>query len=119
MSESQIRLLIYSGVLLIGVLISSVSQILLKMSARKQYPSKLNEYLNPYVIVGYGLVFGCTVLLMFALKVVPLSMAPVLEASGYVFVSVLGFIFLKEKLNVKQVIGMVLIIVGILIYSLL
>ena len=83
------ELLIYSGIMLVGVLISSVSQILLKISAGKTYPSKLREYLNPHVIIGYGMFFGCTLISMLALKVVPLSMQPVLEATGYIFVSIL------------------------------
>lgn len=104
--------------MLISVLISSVSQIMLKKSAEKTYPSKLKEYLNPLVITAYVLFFGTTFISLYALKVVPLSMAPVLEASGYIFVAVLSFIFLKEKLTRKQLIGMALIIIGIVVYSL-
>jgi drug/metabolite transporter (DMT)-like permease len=90
---------------------------LLKKSAEKKYNSKIREYLNPYVIIGYGLFFGCTLLSMFALKVVPLSAAPVLESFGYVFVAVLGFFFLREKLTKRQLLSSVLIVLGILIYS--
>ncbi len=104
--------------MLISVLISSVSQIMLKKSAEKTYPSKRKEYLNPLVITAYVLFFGTTFISLYALKVVPLSMAPVLEASGYIFVAVLSFIFLKEKLTRKQLIGMALIIIGIVVYSL-
>lgn len=43
------------------------------------------EYLNPLVIIAYILFFGTTFISMYALKVVPLSMAPILEASGYIF----------------------------------
>lgn len=112
------ELAIYSGIMLISILISSVSQIMLKKSAEKTYPSKLKEYLNPTVIIAYILFFGCTFISMYALKVVPLSMSPVLEASGYIFVAVLSYIFLKEKMTKKQLIGMALIIIGILVYSL-
>ena len=91
------ELLLYSGILLISVFVSSVSQILLKLGARRNYPSKIREYLNPYVMVGYGLFFCCTLIYMLALKVVPLSMAPVLESTGYIFVAIMSYIFLKEK----------------------
>ena len=110
-------LLIYSCILLIAVLISSVSQLLLKLSARKEYPSKIKEYLNPLVLSGYGLFFGCTLISMIALRVVPLSMSPVLESMGYIFVALLSFVFLKEKLSVRQIIGMALILIGIAVYS--
>ncbi len=76
------------------------------------------EYLNPLVIIAYILFFGTTFISMYALKVVPLSMAPILEASGYIFVAVLSYFFLKEKLTKRQILGMVLIIMGIVVYSL-
>ncbi|MCM1054520.1 MAG: DMT family transporter [Bacteroides sp.] len=112
------ELTIYSCLIIGGALISSFSQILLKKSAQKTYESKIKEYLNPLVIIAYVLFFGCTFLGMYALKVVPLSMSPILEASGYVFVAILSYIFFKEKLTKKQLIGMALIISGIVIYTL-
>ena len=112
------ELAIYSLILVSSSLISSVSQIMLKKSAQREYPSKLKEYLNPLVIIAYGLFFGTTFISMYALKVVPLSMAPILEASGYIFVAILSYIFLKEKMTKRQLLGMGLIIVGIVVYSL-
>ena len=111
------ELMLYSGIMLISILISSVSQIMLKKSAQKKYPSKIKEYLNPMVIIAYGLFFGCTLITMYSFKVVPLGMAPVLESAGYIFVAVLSFIFLKEKLTKRQLLGMALIIIGIVVYS--
>lgn len=112
------ELAIYSCIIIVSALISSFSQIMLKKSAQKTYESKLIEYLNPLVIIAYILFFGCTLLSLFALKVVPLSMSPILEASGYIFVAILSYFFFKEKLTKKQLIGMVFIIVGIVVYTL-
>lgn len=112
------ELTIYSLIMVLSALISAVSQIMLKKSAKKQYPSKLREYLNPLVIIAYGLFVGTTLISMYALKVVPLSMSPILEASGYIFVAVLSYIFLKEKMTRKQLVGMFLILAGIVVYSL-
>lgn len=112
------ELAVYSCIMVVSTLISAFSQIMLKKSAQKNYGSKIKEYLNPLVIVAYALFFGCTLLSMYALKVVPLSMSPILEASGYVFVAVLSYIFFKEKMTKKQFLGMFLIIGGIVIYTL-
>ncbi len=112
------ELSIYSLILVSSALVSSVSQIMLKKSAQKEYPSKIKEYLNPLVIIAYILFFCTTFISMFALKIVPLSMAPILEASAYIFVAILSYIFLKEKMTKKQLLGMILIIIGILVYSL-
>lgn len=108
----------YSCLMLGSTLISSISQVMLKKSAQKSYASKIQEYLNPLVIFAYGLFFCCTFLSLFALKVVPLSMSPILESSGYIFVSILSYMFLKEKLTGRQILGIALIIAGITIYTL-
>ncbi len=110
-------LAIYSGIMVLGYLISSFSQVMLKKSAQKKYDSKLKEYLNPLIIIGYGLFFFCTILSIYCLKVVPLSMSPILESVSYIFVAVLGYIFFKEKLTKKQILGMALIVGGIVVYS--
>lgn len=112
------ELTIYICIFLASVFLSSVSQIMLKYSAGKTYENRLKEYLNPLVIVAYGLFFGCTLITMYALKVVPLLMGPVLEASGYIFVAVLSRVFLKERISGKKMLGLGVIIAGILIYAL-
>ena len=111
------KLTIYSFAMVINTLISSLSQIILKKSAQKKYDSKIKEYLNPLVIFAYILVFSCTLISVYVLKVVPLSMAPILEASGYIFIAILSYFFFNEKLTKEQMLGMMLIISGIVIYS--
>ncbi|MCR4779497.1 MAG: EamA family transporter [Ruminiclostridium sp.] len=112
------EMFIFSCIMVLSSFIASVSQIMLKISSRKKYPSPLREYLNPLVISAYALFFGCTLLSMYALKVVPLSFSPILEASGYVFVALLSYFFLKEKLTGRQLLGMALIAAGITVSSL-
>ena len=112
------ELAVYSCIMVSGVLISSFSQIMLKKSAQKTFASKIKEYLNPTVIIAYLLFFFSSFLSLIALKVIPLSMSPILEASGYIFIAILSYIFLKEKLTRKQLLGMALIIGGIAVYTL-
>lgn len=47
----------YLIILIVSVMIASFAQVLLKKSAEKTYASPLREYLNLYVICGYGLMF--------------------------------------------------------------
>ena len=115
MSEAQ---LIYSGVFLLGVLISSFSQVLLKRSAEHTYDSFIKEYLNPKVIVAYLLFFSATFCSVIAYKVIPLSLGPLLESVGYIFVTIWGWMFFRERVNRKKLFGLVLILTGIAIYSL-
>ena len=109
--------LIFSGVFLCSVLISSISQILLKKSADKTYDSRLKEYLNPLVIIAYGMFFCSMMITMYCYRYVDVSAGPILESAGYIFVGVLGYIFLKEKFTAKKIIGMLLIMLGIVIFS--
>ena len=109
--------IIFSGVFLCSVLISSISQILLKKSADRTYDSRLKEYLNPLVIVAYIMFFCSMMITMYCYRYVDVSAGPIFESAGYVFVGILGFIFLKEKFTAKKTIGMVLILLGIVVFS--
>ena len=112
------RLEISVCILLFSVFISSVSQILLKKAANRTYESPLKEYLNPLVIGAYGMFFCSVILTMLALKYVPLSMSPILESTGYIFVSVMEYFFLKEKFTKRKLAGFALILAGVIIFNL-
>ncbi len=106
------------AIFLSSVLVASISQIMLKKSADRKYERWIEEYLNFRVIFAYGLFFLSSLLTVYAYKFVPLSMGPVLEASGYVFVAVMGYFILKEKIGKRKMLGLALMIAGIVIFSL-
>ena len=109
--------LIYICIYIFAVFISSVSQILLKKSAVKERQNWLIEYLNPMVIFAYFLFFSSTLITIISYKVLPLSLGPVLESSGYLFVMVLSLIFLKEKFSKRKIVGITLIVIGITVFT--
>lgn len=110
---------LYSLMLLIAVFISSVSQVLLKKSALKQYSSKIREYLNSLVIIAYIMFFSATLINVFAYKYVPLSCGPILEATSYLYITFFGIKMFNEKIDKKKILSLLLILIGILIYSFL
>ena len=112
-------MLFYAGLLLLGVFLSAISQVMLKKAALRQYPNKIREYLNPLVIIAYTIFVGTTFLSIYAYKGIPLSMGPVLEATSYIYVTVFGVTIFKEKLNRHKLIGLALIVLGIIVYSLM
>lgn len=83
----------------------------------RKHENLLIEYLNPFTITSYVIFVVATFLTIFSYKVVPLSMAPILGASEYFFVAALSKIFLKEKINLQKAIGLGVIVVGIIVYS--
>lgn len=108
----------YVAIFMASVLIAAISQILLKKSAMKQYNYKFGDYLNPYVICAYGLLFLSMMITVYAYKGVDLKTGPVLEATSYIYVAVLSAIFLKEKISNKKKVGLLIIIAGIVISNL-
>src|SRR5574344_1592931 len=101
-----------------GTFISAVSQIILKKSTEKKYKNKIREYLNARVMIAYFIFFAATLCTVIAYKYVPLSMGPILGATEYIFVAVLSYFLLKEKINRKKLIGLLLIIGGVIIFAL-
>ena len=108
----------YILIWLFSVIISSFSQVLLKIAANKTYPNRIREYVNPIVITAYGIFFISTLLTMFALRVVPYSYSPIIESTSYIFIPVFGVFMLKEKISRRRLIGIGIILVGILIFAL-
>jgi len=114
MDERTIFIFIFIG----SVFVSSVSQLMLKKSAMREHKSTAAQYLNPLVIGAYVLFFGATLVTIFAFKLVPLSMGPILEALGFVFVGILSFLVLKERVSSRVIVGMCLIILGVCVCAL-
>ena len=105
----------YVIIYVVSVFISSIAQILLKKSTQRPHSSVVKEYLNPYVISAYFIFFVSTILTIIALKRVPLSLAPAIESLGYIFVAVMGYFTVNEKVEKQKIIGIILIMMGICI----
>ena len=110
-------MIFYAFVLVFGTFISSISQVMLNKASMKQYDSVIKEYLNPLVIIAYVIFFASTLMSLVAYKGIPLSMGPVLEGTGYIFVTIFGVLIFKEKLNARKILALILILVGIAVYS--
>lgn len=107
----------YSILFEIGVLISAISQVLLKKAAQKTYLTLYNQYLNFKVILAYILFFISTLITVYSYKKIPLSFGGLLDAMGYIYVTLFGILIFKEKLNLKRICSLILIVFGIIIYS--
>lgn len=106
------------ALILVGVLISSASQIMLKKAALRTYDKWYLQYLNPLVIAAYAIFFLSTLTNVIALRVVPLSWAPIWNAAAHVFVVVLAFVFMKERPGRRKLAGLGLILLGVVLFSL-
>ena len=112
------EIIIYSCLLLLGVFIASVAQIFLKKSALKEHKKAINEYFNWQVFIGYGLMFASTVFSILAYKIIPISLGVILDATGYLFVTIFGVCIFKEHISKKRLCALGLIVSGIMVYTL-
>lgn len=101
-----------------SVFVSSVSQTILKKASMTERKSFLEEYLNLPVILAYAMFFGSTLLTMLAYKKLPLSMSPAFESTSYLFVTLFGVTVFKEKLGRRKLFALLLIVLGVIIFTL-
>ena len=106
----------YMLLMFLAVIISSFSQVLLKVSTRKQYKSFVREYLNPWVMAGYGMMFVSTFLVLLAFRGMEYKNGPVIESTGYIFVMLLSNVFFKEKIDRRKLFGYALILSGVIVF---
>ncbi len=109
---------IFYGFMLASVVISAFSQILLKKSAKREHKSAIYEYLNPYVICGYGLLVVSTITTILAYKGIDYKEGPVIESLGFILVMILSFFFFGEKITKKKALGYLLILAGVFVFYL-
>ena len=103
-------------ILILSVIIASFAEILLKKSAAKNYGSPIREYLNVYVICGYGMMFLSMFITVLAYRGLDFSNVPVIESLGYVVVMLLSYLFFKERITKRKLLGMAVILLGIFVY---
>lgn len=114
MNSIQVEFLI---LYIVSVFLASVSQVLLKKAALRTHKNTIAEYTDKYVILGYGLFLICTMLTMIAYKGIPLSIGAMLETTGYIYVTIFGVVIFHEKINIKKIIALAFILIGIIIYA--
>ncbi|OHD06009.1 MAG: hypothetical protein A2086_06020 [Spirochaetes bacterium GWD1_27_9] len=104
--------------LLIAIILTSISQILLKIGAKKSKNKKfIYLYLNFFTIFGYFLLFLSTIFSLFSLKYVDLKVLIFFLPLTYIFIGISSFIILKERINKFQIIGFIIIITGLVIFN--
>ncbi len=107
----------YYLIVILSVFAAACAQMLLKQGARKEYSSWRRQYINPWVIGGYGIMACSLVLNIWCMsKGVQVKEVSVIESMSYLFVPVLAFMFFKEKLTVRKICAIAVIITGVIIF---
>jgi len=108
-----------------SVFLSSIAQLSFKHGVShvdlEQYSSMLYKawflFTSPFVILGLALYGVGTVLWLFALKQLDLSLAYPFVGMSFLFVLILSVTFLHEPFSVNRLVGTLVIVLGIIILS--
>lgn len=109
--------MMYYVVVILSVFAAACAQMLLKQGARKEYTSWWRQYINLWVIGGYGIMACSLVLNIWCMsKGIQVKEVSVIESMSYLFVPVLAFMLFKEKLTMRKIGAIAIIIGGVIIF---
>ena len=107
----------YIALVILSVFAAACAQMLLKQGARQGYATFLRQYLNVWVMSGYAIMGGAMLLNIFCLsRGVMVKEVSIIESLSYLFVPILSLIFFKEKITLRKILAIVLIMIGIVIF---
>lgn len=113
------KMTFFYALLIFGIFASSCSQILLKKSADIKHRSWIASMLNWRVITAYLIFFSSLFINITAMgNGVEMKELPIMESLGYVFVPILSYFFIGEKITKRVCLSMVLILLGIYVFYL-
>lgn len=101
-----------------AVAAASISQVLLKKSTLKKHDTVVKEYLNRYVLSGYGLLFASMLLTVYAYSGMDYKNGPVIESLGNIMVLVMGYFAFGERISARKMVGIACIIAGVAVFHL-
>lgn len=110
----------YFFIVVLGIFISSATQLVLKHVANRRRNGFIMRLIfNWPVILAYTIYMGVLLANIYvASKGFPVNNIALLGALGYVFVPVLSFLFLKEKMSARLLVAIALILSGVVISQL-
>ncbi len=122
MQQKHIGLLL----ILVSVLLVDIGQLFLKYGmnqvgnldfSQNLFSVFLTAFSNVFVLIGVVLFVSSSLGWLLALSKVPLSYAYPIVSLGYVFVSILSWIFFDETLSFLRLVGLGIIVGGVFLLS--
>ena len=109
--------MMYYLLVVFSVLAAAGAQMLLKQSTKMQYPTFVRQYLNPWVISGYGIMGVCLLLNIFCLSHgVQVKEISTIESLSYLFVPLLSWLFFKERITWRKAGAIAVIMAGVVVF---
>lgn len=109
--------MIYKAIVIFAVFSAACAQMLLKKAATKQYTTFLRQYLNPWVICGYGIMGLAMLANIYAMsKGVKLKEVSIIESLSYLFVPILSWMLFKENVSLRKWGAIAIIMIGVIVF---
>ena len=109
--------MMYKLLVILAVFAAAGAQMLLKQGARKEYASFWRQYVNPWVIGGYGIMGASMLLNIFCLsRGVQVIEVSIMESFSFLFVPCLSWLFFKEKVTLRKASAIGVIMAGIVVF---
>jgi len=109
--------MMYKLLVVFSVLAAAGAQMLLKQGAKQQYVSFWRQYLNPWVIGGYGIMGASLLLNVFCLSHgVQVKEVSIIESLSYLFVPLLSWLFFKERITWRKAGAIAVIMLGVVVF---
>ena len=103
----------------ISSLLGVASQMMLKHSARKNYPSWWREYINLWVIGGYGIMVLSLLINLWAIHIGVLAQeVSIIECINYLLIPLGAWWIFKEPITKRKMVAIGIIIVGVIVFFL-
>lgn len=109
--------MMYKLLVVLAVFAAAGAQMLLKQGAKKEYASFWRQYINPWVIGGYGIMGASMLLNIYCLsRGVQVKEISIIESLSYLFVPCLSWLFFKEVITWRKAGSVAVIMVGIVVF---
>jgi multidrug transporter EmrE-like cation transporter len=117
------QVLIVLGLMIICTLLGAIGSLFLKLGSAKfhikfSFKGIIEMLKNWKIIIGAIFYVASSVFFIIVLKITDLSIAYPMTSMSYIFITILSYHFLKEKMNKYKIIGILLIILGVVLVKL-
>lgn len=113
-------MLIYYTVAFFAAIGAAIAQVFMKSGANLKIRrrSLIKSYFNKKTFMGYLIMFVATIASAYALRGIPLKDRAFFTPITFILVPILSCIILNEELRSKHIIGILIIVSGIVVFSL-
>lgn len=109
--------MMYYLLVVISVFAAAGAQMLLKQGAKKEYAPFWRQYVNPWVIGGYGIMGASLLLNIFCLSHgLQVKEVSIIESLSYLFVPVFSWIIFKESITWRKAGAIAVIMAGVVVF---